>query len=126
MREINKHIVHCSASPASTTKEDLYRWHVQENGWSDIGYHFMISQDGEVHGCRPIEVVGAHCRGHNTGSIGTCLIGNDKFTSDQLKSLQSLHNILKIVYGDSITIHGHREFTDSKTCPNFDVHKFIS
>lgn len=125
MRDIEKHIVHCSASSPTTTKEDLYKWHVTENGWRDIGYHFMISQSGKVEACRPLAMVGAHCKGFNTGSVGTCLIGDKTFTVEQLQSLQSLHNLLKTLYNGNISIHGHRDFTDAKTCPNFDVRQFI-
>ena len=124
MRQINKHITHCSASPATTTVEDIRKWHVEENKWIDIGYHFIITQDGKIHFCRPVEIIGAHCYGKNSDSIGTCLIGNKTFTAAQLFSLQILHDLLKGLYNVNMTIHGHNEFSN-KTCPNFEVKQFI-
>ena len=28
--------------------EIIRKWHVEGNGWSDIGYHYFIKKDGEV------------------------------------------------------------------------------
>jgi hypothetical protein len=43
-------IVHCSATPEGrdVKAEEVRRWHVEENGWSDIGYHWIIELDGEL------------------------------------------------------------------------------
>ncbi len=51
MRKIDKIIIHCSATPEfrEVTKADIYNWHVKENGWSDIGYHFLIDLKGVRH-----------------------------------------------------------------------------
>ena len=75
-RNVNKIIIHHSASPKDTTKEQIYDWHVNGNGWSDIGYHFVITEDGTIHEGRHINTSGAHCRGHNANSIGVCVTGN--------------------------------------------------
>lgn len=126
MREITKHIIHCSATPNDrlvTTKE-IRTWHIAR-GWSDIGYHFIIHRGGNISHGRPCNVAGAHCKGFNDNSIGTCLIGTDKFTSAQMESLIELDRMLKHVYNKEITTHGHNEFTDQKTCPNFDVQTFF-
>mgnify|MGYP003677575917 CR=1 FL=1 len=68
-RTINKIIVHHSASgSAVTTVEKIRKWHVEGNGWSDIGYHFIVHLDGSVHAGRPVERSGAHVRGFNSTS----------------------------------------------------------
>ena len=76
MREINKVIVHCTATPENrvVTVEDVRQWH-KARGWSDIGYHIMIYLDGTVHEGRPIERSGAHCKGQNKNSIGIAYVG---------------------------------------------------
>tara|TARA_R110001632_G_scaffold174521_1_gene294103 strand:+ start:521 stop:721 length:201 start_codon:yes stop_codon:yes gene_type:complete len=50
MRKIDKIIVHCSATPQfkDFDVEDIRDWHVNGNGWSDIGYHYIIKLDGEI------------------------------------------------------------------------------
>ena len=86
MRQIDKIIVHCSATPndREVTVEDIDRWH-KERGWYGCGYHIVIYRNGSIHMGRPLSKIGAHCKGRNTGSIGVCLIGNDEFTSAHSK-----------------------------------------
>lgn len=134
MIELNKnqdlmHIVHCAATPnfKEFTAKDVHRWHTDPkpkgNGWDDTGYHFIIELDGNIVPCRSLKYAGAHCRGYNTKSIGTCLIGTDKFTDAQMKSLVLLDRYLKNVYNIKST-HGHNEFS-TKKCPGFDVKKLM-
>lgn len=42
-------------------------------GW--IGYHWVVRRMGLVEAGRPEALAGAHVRGHNTGTIGICLVG---------------------------------------------------
>ena len=81
-----------------------------------------------LHTARPIEKTGAHCKGHNTGSIGVCYIGGvesdgktpkDTRTKEQKAALDNLLHILTSIFSGA-TIHGHNEFA-SKACPSFDV-----
>ena len=129
MRPINKVIIHCSATPEGRdvkTKE-IKKWHLS-NGWSDIGYHYVIELDGKVVEGRPVELVGAHCVGQNKFSIGVCYVGGmnksmskpkDTRTEEQKESIIKLIKKLRGRYGD-LTIHGHNEFSN-KACPSFDV-----
>jgi N-acetylmuramoyl-L-alanine amidase len=55
-------------------------------GFACIGYHFVIFPTGEVGLGRDINQVGAHVKGHNTGSVGVCLIGN--FNTESLEGEQ--------------------------------------
>ena len=129
MRDINKIILHCSATRdgQDISTETIRGWHVNERGWSDIGYHFVVLLDGTVDKARPVERQGAHVRGKNKGSIGVCYIGgcdadmNPKDTRNeaQKKSLEELISYLMESYDDA-TLHGHNEFS-SKACPSFNV-----
>ena len=129
MRNINEIIIHCSATPEgrNVTVDEVRRWHRQQ-GFADVGYHYLIYLDGSVHPGRPIEQVGAHCRGHNAHSIGVCYIGGltadgkrpkDTRTTRQKLALQALVQILKLNFPQA-TVHGHREFA-AKDCPCFEV-----
>lgn len=73
MRKIKEIIIHCSATKEGRnfTVADIDRWH-RERGMRCIGYHFVIYRDGSIHVGRAIEEVGAHCKGHNSISIGVC------------------------------------------------------
>lgn len=130
MREINKIIVHCSATPENrdVSVETIRKWHVEERGWSDIGYHFVITLDGTIKEGRPVARQGAHTRGYNKGSIGICYIGGvdidlkakDTRNEAQKESLVNLICDLKDKYGG--TVYGHNDFS-SKECPSFNAKK---
>ena len=131
MRNINKIIVHCSATPEGKafSVDDIRRWHLKR-GFADIGYHFVIYLDGSVHVGRPLAKAGAHCKGHNAHSIGVCYIGGvasdgktpkDTRTDAQKASLVKLITELRQQFPNA-SVHGHREFAN-KACPCFDARK---
>ena len=55
--------------------KEIRKWHVDENKWSDIGYHDVIRRNGAIETGRPLEKPGAHAKGHNQNAIGICLVG---------------------------------------------------
>ena len=77
MRQIDKIIVHCSATREGENFEvsEIRKWHVEGRGWSDIGYHFYIDINGKIWKGRNIDRTGAHCKNHNRNSIGVCYCG---------------------------------------------------
>lgn len=130
-RKINKIIVHCTATPEcrEVTIDDVRRWHVEERGWSDVGYHFLVLIDGTIQEGRPLKRSGAHTKGHNKDSIGVAYVGGmsvdmseakDTRTEEQKETLVNLLCDLKDAYGG--TIYGHRDFSN-KECPSFDAKK---
>ena len=129
MRNINKIIIHCSATPEGKafSVEDIRRWHLQR-GFADIGYHFVIYLDGSVNVGRPLAKAGAHCKGNNAHSIGVCYIGGvatdgktpkDTRTEAQKRSLVRLITELRQQFPNA-SVHGHREFAN-KACPSFNA-----
>ena len=141
MRLINEIIVHCTATrpewmwdrPTREKVEEVRRWHMQDRGWKDIGYHFLIDRDGTLAEGRPLDQVGAHTQGHNTGTIGVSLFGgfgssatdkfSENFTPEQDKALRALIKHLSSMY--KITkVSGHNEYA-AKACPGFAVTKWF-
>lgn len=137
MRQLTEIIVHCSATQANwmagagTDRKvrEIDAWH-RGNGWNGIGYHLLIDRDGTVANGRPIERVGAHVKGHNTGTIGVCLIGgfgssakddpSDHFTIAQMKALRAVIADLRHQYPTISKVSGHNEYA-AKACPGFSV-----
>lgn len=129
MREINRIILHCSATPEGKdfTVADIDRWH-KARGWQGIGYHYVVYRDGSVHNGRDIAVAGAHTSGYNKNSIGVCYIGGvdadgktpkDTRTAEQRVALRELVERLRKQFPKA-TIHGHYEFA-AKACPSFKI-----
>ena len=98
--------------------DDIRKWHIARK-WSDIGYHYVIRTDNKLDMGRPEYWTGAHAKGHNTGSIGICMIGTDDYNADQWNILDTLLRKLLIKYPAAIII-GHNEVS-KKSCPGFDV-----
>jgi len=143
MRAINEIVVHCTATranwmidkPAEDVVTELRRWHVEDNGWSDLGYHWVITRDGTVSAGRPEYRSGAHARGHNKNSIGVTLCGgrggqedddfSDGFTPEQDKALRLLIKDLRAKYATIDRVAGHNEYA-AKACPCFDVGEWLT
>lgn len=148
-RRIDYIAVHCTATPEGRdmTVEEIRRIHKQ-NGWSDIGYHYVVTRDGRVYPGRDVDVSGAHVAGYNTYSIGVVYVGGlenrpgvpynrlkakDTRTDAQKASLMSLLIDLRKLYPNA-KIQGHRDFSPDKNgngiiepsewikdCPSFDA-----
>lgn len=131
MRSINEIIVHCTANTATSkiSLQDIRNFHIQKRGFKDIGYHFVIFADGRVEKGRRVQIAGAHCKGHNSHSIGIAYIGgilkdgtpSDTRTPEQKTAIIKLIKELKQAYPGISRISGHREYS-SKPCPCFDAH----
>lgn len=130
-RKITEIIVHCTATPEGKdyTIKDITAWHKQR-GFSTIGYHYVVYRDGSVHNGRDVNIVGAHCTGHNAHSIGVCYVGGlakdgktpkDTRTNVQKASLEILLRKLRTLY-PTAKIYGHNTFS-AKACPCFDAKK---
>tara|TARA_R110000787_G_scaffold28297_4_gene77374 strand:- start:1640 stop:2308 length:669 start_codon:yes stop_codon:yes gene_type:complete len=142
VREINEIIIHCadtrpdwkSGKPVGAKVDEIRRWHVEENNFSDIGYHYCIDRDGVVATARPVSRIGAHVRGHNKGSIGVVLLGgyggnendsfNDNFSEEQDIALRKLIKGLRSKYKTISKVSGHNEYS-SKACPCFNVSQWM-
>lgn len=131
MRNINKIIIHCSATPEGKdfTVRDIDTWHKQR-GFRKIGYHYVVYRDGSCHIGRQDAEIGAHCTGQNANSIGVCYIGGcakdgktpkDTRTDAQKTALVKLLKELKARYPKA-KIYPHYKFA-AKACPSFDVEK---
>ena len=58
----------------------IYAYHVRGNGWSDVGYNFLVDRFGRLwegrYGGMDRAVVGAHTGGFNVDSFAVSAIGN--------------------------------------------------
>ncbi len=121
----------------------IYQYHAQNRGWGDVGYHYLIDEDGQIYEGKSggDYVVAGHAYCHNVNTIGIALLGNfevEKPSQDQMKALQWLLDDLADTYdvdlGDNADYHGvpysspvvgHGDLL-STSCPGFYVAKTLS
>lgn len=121
-------MLHCTATPAERilTREEIDRYH-KEMGSREIGYHFIVHQDGRVEEGRALSQMGAHCKGWNYSAIGVAYIGGtdkqgnaaDTRTAAQKRAIKQLVEGLKQLFGIKRVL-GHNEVA-AKACPCFNV-----
>lgn len=99
-------IVHHSAGSNIATDytevvRNIYVYHTTVNGWDDIGYNYLIAQDGTLYhgrdGQGQIEddnVRGAHYCGKNSGTMGICILGNYMTILPPQAALEKLEDLL--------------------------------
>lgn len=137
---------HCSATRPGHDigAREIREWHVSK-GWADIGYHLVIRRDGTIEPGRALDAVGSHVAGHNSNSVGICLVGGldddgksvanrpDLFTAAQWASVRIVYELMRRMYPHAQHL-GHRDLSPDKngdgkiqpgewlkTCPGFDV-----
>ena len=129
-RRIDEIVIHCTASEPNVDLNvaDVRKMH-KKQGWSDIGYHYLIRLDGRIETGRDVDIIGAHVEGHNAHTIGVCYVGGldkngnpyDTRTENQKASLLSLLIDLKKLYPKAV-IKGHRDYPKvNKACPCFNA-----
>jgi N-acetylmuramoyl-L-alanine amidase/Secretion system C-terminal sorting domain len=102
-----KHIIvhHAAGSNTNTNYTDIvrniYTFHTGTNGWNDVGYNFLIAQDGTIYEGRDGQnvmdgdnVIGAHFCSQNTGTMGICLLGDYMTAQPTDKSIESLAKLI--------------------------------
>ncbi len=92
-------IIHHSAG--SNTANDwaavvraIWNYHVNSNGWDDIGYNWLIDPNGVLYEGRPDNYQGAHFCGHNAGTMGVCVMGTYTNVTPTDAALNTLTELL--------------------------------
>jgi len=119
-------VYHHFATPDGERRDarSVQRYHIEENGWSDIGYHFVVERYKGAYviiEARPLIRIGAHTKGYmNRVAIGVALAGNfDKGYPDigQIILARKLTLTLRARFKIPVPkIRTHSEFSE-KSCP---------
>ncbi len=146
-------IVHHSAS-ASTSNDfpavvrSYWDFHVNVNGWDDIGYNWLIDGAGVIYEGRGSGTQGAHFSCMNTETTGICMIGNFENSTPTPTAITALENLIAweacdkmIVPADSsnhitsgallANISGHRDGNNlpasctSTVCPGVNLYPLL-
>lgn len=112
-----------SLSPEARLRQ-IQNYHMDTNGWCDIGYHFLVSADGRVwQGREDEQRIGIHVGGNNTNNVGISFMGSyhiDQVPEPMLPGAAPLVRWLADTYAIPLNrtyVLGHREWGNSTQCP---------
>lgn len=108
--------LHYSTGPTSQTPRSIQNYHMDSQGWSDVGYNFLVDKDGKIYEGRGWLVVGAHAAPRNTQGIGVCFIGSDNMTTAAKRAVVALYDEANRRAGRTLARRGHRDI-NSTSCP---------
>ena len=110
-------VLHHEAGSGSTAQQ-IHNYHRYTNGWAGIAYHYYVRKDGTIYRGRPENMIGGHCLGYNSCSIGICFEGN--FENETMGQTQInagwelIADILRRYPG--ITVRRHKDLNQT-ACP---------
>ena len=92
-------IVHHAASTNVSSNwsgvvRSIWDYHVNTNGWDDIGYNWLIDPNGLVYEGRGDDIRGAHFCGTNSNTLGICMLGDFQLVAPQIAALEKLKEFL--------------------------------
>ncbi|KAJ8313923.1 hypothetical protein KUTeg_008484 [Tegillarca granosa] len=129
-------IIHHGATQGCHTKSDCsamvrsyQRYHMDYHGWSDIGYSFVVGEDGNIYEARGWDEIGAHTYNYNYNGLGICIIGD--FTS-HIPNDAALYAVKQLIqYGldnghisADYILKGHRD-VGKTSCPGTKLWELI-
>ena len=65
-----------TANDWAAVVRSIWNFHVHDRGWDDIGYNWLVDPNGVLYEGRGDNIRGAHYCGKNTGTMGTCVLGD--------------------------------------------------
>ena len=122
-----------SSSDYPAIVRSIYLYHAVTRNWGDIGYNYLIDQNGVIYEGRKggDGVVGAHVLGINYESIGIGMIGTFTDELPAAPARVSLKNLIAekaaihgIVIDWGTTLNGHRDFSITE-CPGDTFYNYL-
>ena len=120
-------IVH-HTSLSGSTPESVRQTHIAEFGWQEVGYHWIIDKQGKLHQGREEDLVGAHCQGKNSTSIGVCVLGDYQSEMPSEAAVRALVKLTKELcarYPDIKQASLHATYSSWKKCPGENLYGVV-
>lgn len=134
LRNIKYIVVHCTATPTTTTLESIKRYWKEQRGWGDTpGYHYFIKRDGTIVQLLDEKKNSYGVYKHNSECISIAYVGGidkDGKPVDNRSDAQK-HAMFDIIVRltekyPKAEVLGHRDFPGvKKACPCFDVKEWL-
>lgn len=99
--DVSHLIIHHSAGTNTSSNwpgvvASIFDFHVNTNGWQDIGYNWLIDPNGIIYEGRGggDNVRGAHMCGYNNNTMGVCILGTYTSIYPSSQSIAALKSLL--------------------------------
>jgi N-acetyl-anhydromuramyl-L-alanine amidase AmpD len=137
IQDINHIDIHHSASPTANYKgvetiEGFARYHINSHGWPGLGYHHVISPDGDIFKTGYASESRWSVGGNNSYTISVMIVGRfdqEEIFDKQYQALLWLVRQLMSAYNvPKENVKGHNEYPghSSNTCPGINMDKLRS
>lgn len=122
LRAITHICIHHSAVSAAVPVENVAKYHVQDQDWPGIGYHYYVKPDGAIYQTQRIETVSWHVSHNNDYSVGICVAGDFTYAPPPQIQIDAAARLVAWLMQElslpEQNILGHKEFPDNDTsCP---------
>ena len=129
VEKIERIVLHHSASRRGVKAGTIRRWHLNK-GWSDIGYHFVVHENGTIKTGRPVDRVPAAQLGKNRWTVAVCIVGDNthpdrNWLPAQRNAVRRIVAALDLVLPQKCAILGHADLMPAgyTECPGIDVNE---
>ncbi|KAM9326279.1 peptidoglycan recognition protein 1-like [Gastrophryne carolinensis] len=103
-----------SADTCRAQMRNVQHYHRNVKGWCDIGYNFLIGEDGRVYEGRGWRTLGTHSGEHNGRSIAISFMGNFMGRAPNMAALSAAQKLISCGVAKhhikrSYVLKGHRD-----------------
>ncbi|CAH1802794.1 unnamed protein product [Owenia fusiformis] len=110
-----------SKSSCSRLARGHQNYHMDRNRWSDIGYNFLVGEDGNAYEGRGFSTEGAHTYGYNRNAIAISFIGNFEYRNANAAAQRAAKDVIACgisrgYISPNYELFGHRD-ASCTACP---------
>ncbi|XP_052082621.1 peptidoglycan-recognition protein SC2-like [Mytilus californianus] len=120
-----------SFSACIAQMKGIQNYHMDDSNhrWADIGYSFLVGEDGKIYEGRGWDQEGAHTLGYNSRGLAASFMGNFSTHAPNSAALNAVKELIqcgisKGKISQSYALFGHRDVSSS-ACPGTALYNVI-
>lgn len=119
------YVQHYSGASRDQSVRAIQDYHMDVQGWSDIGYAFLVDWRGQIYEGRGWDVYPAATQDHNWHTFPVCFIGRDgDATPGALTACRWLYDEACARKGGMLFQRGHKDFNPTD-CPGDELYRWV-
>lgn len=118
-----------SQDECASEMRTIQNFHMDTRGWDDIGYNFLIGEDGQAYEGRAWDRIGAHTYGWNDVAVAFSIMGDYSHKLPNEEALDAVQAMIECgIQLGKITpdykMYGHRDVRATE-CPGDTLYELI-